>query len=149
MAIKGDQVVIADDINFRCAEVATKGMLLSYSSTAGYVEKTASALSTTDPAGILLTDVVNKDFGAVPQNHQKIETGLSGYVRLVKIGQVRTNHYATASSYVAGTKLYLGDAGIVRPLSAAEQANGDLPHVGHALGAADSDSYLRFWINLT
>lgn len=145
MALKPDRKVIADDINFRVAEVAEKGELLVYdTATAGYLKKDPQPqadASLQNVAGMLMIDVVNKDFGAVPQNFQKLETGLSGVVRILKVGEITTNNLDAASEWGAGSGVYLGRDGTIHSVASGTR-------LGTALGAQDSDGYVRIWLSV-
>lgn len=157
MALKPRRNVMVDDINFRCASVAEKGFLVCYSSTAGYVEAVATAISGKKVAGMLLLDVVNKatpsnlslgeDTGWTDRekNVNKLETYQSGVVRLAKVGEIRTNALNPAdwASFAQGDKLYLSGSG---KLSNSQAAGAEL--VGHAMSARDSDGYLTVFLNL-
>jgi hypothetical protein len=150
MALKPDQKIIADDINFRVGEVEEKGIVVCYASTAEYVEKK------TDPsgakvAGLLMVDVRNRDVRdslgvtAITRNYSKIEVPQSGVVRLVRIGMLRTNDVKDGDTFAQGNKLYIAGSG---KLSNA-QISSDHEEVGHALGAKDSDGYVRIWLNIS
>lgn len=163
MALKPHQRVIAEDINFKCNNVAPKGVLLVYSSTAGQVERPPlNNVGTASPsgkkvAGVLMIDVVNKNLpskfiltgdpvGTVDgvRNFSKLETHVSGVVRLMKVGELLTNNVDN-EAFAAGDKLYITNSGAFSKTQ--DSANHE--RVGTALAAKDSDGYLKVWVNIT
>jgi len=151
MALKRKHKEVVDDINFKMAVVAEKGMPVIYdTANAGFVKKSGATLTVKDKcAGILMIDVVNKDFGAVPQNFQKLETGLSGYVRLAKLGELSTDNLAAGAQFGAGSGVYLDINSTLRdkPVSGFADDPAGL-RLGTALGAVDADGFLEVYFDI-
>jgi hypothetical protein len=142
MAIKRKRKIPVDDINFRLAEVATKGQLVTYdTSNDGYVRVPASVAFDDKVAGLLMIDVVDKDFNAVPENRQRLETGLSGVVRLAKVGEIATNRVAAGAVFGPGSGVYLADGGLITNVSTNEQ-------VGTALAEEDADGFVEIYLDI-
>jgi len=161
MALKAPhRKVIADDLNFRCNNAASEGMVVCYSSTAGQVEKSTSADSK-KVAGLLMTNVeargmpldlplLGDDTGTadLPRNYNKNVTYVSGYVRMLKIGEVETDQIVSGDTPAAGSVAYIGAAGkLSTSISGATLIHRAV--VGHWLGAKDSNSFAKVWINIT
>lgn len=164
MALKPHLKVIADDINFKCNATASKGYLAIYDDTAGQVHVPTSNLVTGEPsgsdvAGVLLQDVVNRGVGSLvglvgdqlgtytPYNGRlsphKEEVPVSGYVRLLKIGECETNALDSADTFTNGQDLYITQLG-----KFSNTADTDHQWVGRALGAKGSDGYLKVYVNI-
>lgn len=153
MAIKRKRKVEVTDINYKMAAVAEKGQVLVYDTVnAGFVKLSASLTTTDKAAGVLMIDVVNKDFNALPQNFQKLETGLSGYVELLKQGELATDKRASGQDGVfgPGSGVYLATDGNVRnkPASGFADDHAGL-RLGTALEATDADGFVNVYWNIT
>lgn len=148
MALKRKRKIKVDDINFKLAEVASKGVLCVYDqANAGFVKiaaSTSGVLPAEKVAGVLLIDVVNKDFNAQPVNFQKLETGLSGFVRLARQGELGTDQTATGAVFGAGSGVYLHDAGKISNV----QMSSSNERVGTALGAIDSNGFVEVYFDI-
>lgn len=157
MALKAPhQKITHDDINFRCNEVATAGRLVVYSSVAGQVALASAQPTDLDvPAGLLLQNVVNRsvpgnlpglgdDTGTtdLPRNLNRNQTNVSGVVRLLKIGETQTDQ-VDDSPIGAGSGLYVGTNGKLSSISASGRQK-----IGVAMGAADSDGFVKVFINI-
>lgn len=151
--LKRKRDVRVQDINFKLAAVTERGTVVIYDTVnAGFVKKTAGTLTVTDKAaGVLLIDVVNDDFGAVPENHQKLEVGLSGYVPLCKQGELVINTLAAgeAGNFGPGSGVYLDINGLVRnkPVSGFADDHAGL-RLGTALSSVDSDGYVQIYFDI-
>lgn len=149
MALKPDQKIIADDINLKCASAQTKGVLMCFSSTAGYVEKKSNP-SGAKIAGVLMVDVRNRDVRDVlgktstVRNYSKNEVPISGVLRLCRIGELLTNDVDASDTFAQGDELYVTSNGQFSKV----QDNSGCEKVGHAIAAKDSDGYLRVWVNV-
>lgn len=149
MALGVHQKIIADDINFVCDNVAAKGCLVSFTANDGHVKKSNDVADKV--AGLLLIDVVagihpsninlNEETGTINQsrNFQKLQTHVSGVVRLLKIGECVTN--AVSGTINCGDVLKNAAGGTLR-------VGGGGQTVGHALSDKDSDGYVKVWINI-
>lgn len=150
MALKPDQKVIADDINFKMAAAQEKGILVCYSSTAGFVEKKSDP-SGQKVAGLLMVDVRNRDVRdslgrtSTTRNYSKNEVPISGKVRLARVGEFQTDDVDSADTFAAGDDLYITSNG---QFSKVKDNSGIEGPIGHALGAKDSDGYVRIFLNI-
>lgn len=146
---------IVDDINFRASEVLTDGQLVTYSSTAGFVE--APDASGDRIAGLLMEAVVNRsvpgllpvtgdtDTGTtlLPRNLNARQTYVSGVCRLAVKGEIETDQVTSGEVYAAGQVLYSAGNGRV---SNVPQPGAII--VGRALGALSSTGYLRLFLDI-
>lgn len=145
---------IVDDINFRAAEVLTDGQLVTYSSTAGFVE--GPSASGDAIAGMLMEAVVNRsvpgllpvtgdDTGTtlLPRNLNARQTYVSGVVRLATKGEIETDQVTSGETYAAGETLYSAGNGRV---SNVPQPGATI--VGRALGALNSDGQLKLFLDI-
>lgn len=149
MALKPDNIIIADDVHFKCATAQTKGVLMCFSSTTGYVEKKTDP-SGSKVAGVLLVDVRNREVRdtlgttTAARNANKNEVPISGVLRLCRVGELLTSDVVSGQTPTQGQKLYVGANGQFSNT----QLSSDHEHVGHVLEAKDSDGYLRVWVNI-
>jgi len=143
MALKRKRKIVTDDINFKLAAVAVKGLLVTYdTATDGFVRVPGSSPAFDDKvAGMLMFDVVDKDFNAVPVNFQKLETGLSGFVRLAKEGEIGTDQVVSGDSFGPGSGVYLGADGQITTASTNER-------VGTAITGADDDGFVEIYLDI-
>jgi hypothetical protein len=154
MALLRNRKIEVDDINFKMAEVASKGMLVTHDTANPdfvQVQASVSGVIGTKVAGMLMMDVVDKDFNAVPVNFQRLETGLSGLVRLAKLGEIGTDQIAAGSLdpsgvpvFGPGSGVYLADAGLITHVQDSTQNE----RIGTALAAADSNNFVRIYLNV-
>lgn len=145
MALKRKRKVQVDDINFKMQEVAVKGLLVTYDLTnAGFVRVPTTLAVTDKVAGVLMIDVVNKDFNAQPVNFQKLETGFSGFVRLAREGELGTDQTAASAVFGAGSGVYVADGGKVSNVP--DATLNEL--VGTALGPIDSNGFVEIYFDI-
>lgn len=160
MALKPDNKIVVDDINFRCASVSEKGFLVTFNTSTGLVEKLTSSPSGKKVAGMLLMDVVTRgmpenavvlgeDTGTMDQplpNRNRLETHVSGVVRLAKLGELYTNAINPTdwANIVVGDKLYVTASG---KLSRTKVSSGH-ELVATALSVVDTDHYLKIYLNI-
>lgn len=150
MALKPERNVIAYDVNHKLGAAQEKGVLVCYSSTAGYVEVAADP-SGKKVAGVLMVDVRNRDvrdtLGTTTntRNYGKNEEPISGVVTLAKVGEIMTDDVDASDTFSAGDSLYITDSGVFSKV----RDNSGCEKVGHAIEAKDSDGYLRVWLNIT
>ena len=143
MALRRKRKVKIDDINFKLATVAVQGLLVTYdTATDGFVRVPGASPSFDDKvAGMLMIATVNKDFNAVPVNFQKLETGLSGHVRLAKQGEIGTDQVAAGAGFGPGSGVFLGANGTVTNVSTNER-------VGTALSAVDANGFVDIYLRV-
>lgn len=170
MALKPHLKVIADDINNICTALASKGYLAIYDTTAGAagagkVHVPTSTVGIGEPsgkgvAGVLLQDVVNRavpslqgltgdpigtvDANQASLNLNKNETHVSGYVRLLKVGECVTNALDASDTFANGDNLYITQLG--KFSRSADSTSHQW--VGRSLGIKDSDGYLKVFVNI-
>ncbi len=145
MALKRKRKVKVDDINFKLAEVAVKGVLVTYDTVNDGFVRIPTTLALGDKvAGVLMIDVVNKDFNAVPVNFQKLETGLSGLVRLARQGELGTDQTGAGAVFGAGSGVFVNDLGLVHSVADATVNE----RVGTALGAIDANGFVEVYFDI-
>lgn len=147
MALKRKRKPQIDDINFKLDAVAVKGQIVTYNNTkVGFVQIQAavSGVIGTKAHGMLVFDVVNKDFGAVPVNFQKLETGISGFVPVFRVGEVGTDQVAVGAVFGAGSGVFLADSGNITNVQDSVQNE----RVGTALAAVDDDGFVELFLHI-
>jgi len=149
MALKRKRKIKTDDLNFKLAQVAVKGVLVTYDAvTDGFVKLDAAIASpsfTPDKVvGMLMFDVVDRDFNALPVNFQKLETGLSGFVRLAKEGEIGTDQLDAGAVFGPGSGVFLGANGTIA--TATVSPSGE--RVGTALASVDSDGFVEIYLDI-
>jgi hypothetical protein len=160
MALKQTlQKVTTDDILFRAKNAAAAGTLMSYSTTAGYVEKISGSpvAGVTKAAGVLLINVedraipsnltlIGDDTGTVdlPRNFNRNVTYTSGVVRLLRIGTCETDQVDASAAFGQGSGVYLGDDGL---FTTTVPSGVTLERVGTAL-SGKRDDYVRVFVNI-
>lgn len=147
MGLKRKRKPQIDDINFKLDEVAVKGQIVTYNNTkTGFVKIQAavSGVIGTKAHGMLVFDVVDKDFGAVPVNFQRLETGISGFVPVYRVGEVGTDQVKVNSVFGAGSGVFLADSGQITNVQDSVQNE----RVGTALAAADDDGFVEIFLHI-
>jgi hypothetical protein len=154
------------DLNFKMNEVAEKGLMVTYDVTnAGHVrlETSISGVVTNKVAGLLLTSVVNKDFNAIPVNRQLIETGLSGFVLLMKEGEIATDLVDSGALDASGVPLFgpgsgvfLADSGRISNVQFTAPGGSGNPRivvdgnerVGTAIASPDANNFVKLYLDI-
>lgn len=152
MALRGDRYEDATDITFFMATAQERGVIVVHSTTgsgAGLDQAealvavpTGQAPSTTNPAGLLLQDVVNLDLTRQHLNMHKDETQINSKVRIGRRGWWVTDQISGAP--VAGNTAYYTSLGLLTPTDP-----GSGPKVGRFLSKKDNDSFAKVEINIT
>jgi len=104
---------------------------------------TGQAPSGTNPAGLLLCDVVNIDLTRQHLNFYKDEVQLGSKVTLLRQGVVVTNVIDTGSTPTIGAKAYYNTTGQLTATNA-----GSAPQVGRFLSTKDADGYAKVEIKI-
>lgn len=104
---------------------------------------TGQAPSGTNPAGLLLCDVVNIDLTRQHLNFYKDEVQVNSKVTLLRHGVVVTNVIDTGDTPTIGAKAYYNNAG---QLTSTDPGSG--PQVGRFLATKDADGYAKVEINI-
>jgi hypothetical protein len=152
MALKPDRIEAYTDISYFMNTVAERGgVVVHLTSGSGVSMDDANAvvsyptgvLAGTNPAGVLLNDVVNLDLTRQHINWYRDEMQVGGKVTLLRQGQVTTNVVATGVSPTAGADAYYDANGKFTTVST------DSTKVGRFLGGKDSDGYVKVDINIT
>lgn len=94
------------------------------------------------PAGLLLSEVVNYDLTRQHLNQYKREVQVGGKVCLLRKGQVTVNTFETGYNPVPGDKLYFTTNGDINGTST------NSTQIGRAMTSKDSDGYARIEINI-
>ena len=144
--------LVHDLISFKMSEVASEGILTIYNtSKPGFVSVPVfpSGSTVEKCAGLLTSNVVNKDFSAIPENHQRPnEVGLSGQVRLILVGEVETDQVNAGDVPGQGSGAYITTGGLLT--TTATRALDGLPNerVGTFLNSQDANGLVRVWLNI-
>lgn len=149
MALKPDRVELLTDISFFMNTTATRGGVVSASSTgSGVAMDDANAVvayaanpSGAKPIGILLNDVVDLDLTRQHINWHKDEVQKGGKVTVLRQGQVTTN--LVAGTPTAGADAYVAASGNISTTQAAGAVK-----IGQFLSAVDADGYAKVSVNL-
>lgn len=152
MALRPDRHEQTTDISYFMNVTAERGLLVVHDSSgsgaamddsAAYVAvPTGQAPSTTNPAGLLLNDVVNIDQTRQHINWHKDEVQLGGKVCLLRRGWVVTDKISGTPT--GGNKAYYTSLGLFTPTDP-----GSGPSVGRFLSKKDVDGFAKVEINIT
>jgi len=153
MALKPDRIEAYTDISFFMNQEGERGGIVVHGGGLGglgasmddadAVVEYATSPSGTDPAGLLLNDVVNYDLTRQHINWHRDEVQLGGKVTLLRQGQVTTNLVVDGVVPSAGADAYYGVNGFLTTLST------NSVKVGRFLGGLDADGYVKIDINIT
>ena len=164
MALKGDRVEHLTDISyFKSDAVAERGLILVHNtggSGAAMDDSAAlvadAAAYTDQPAGLLLSEVVNIDLTRQHYNQHKDEMNLGGKVTLLRRGTVVTDQLS--GTPVIGEQAYFGlDGKLFTHGEAPAGATGIVvaghrtvtgDQVGRWLSVLDADGYAKVEINI-
>lgn len=160
MALGESRQVFHTDVSQSASGVAARGGLMSYDPVqAGnviYADATAVSGQLVQPAGMLLDDVEAINYMRNPEYRQRNVVPQGSVVGLVTDGELitdfiettRPDNGATVGTYAAGDKLYLADLGQISRFDGTQAGTGLRERVGTALGATDSDGFLKVRIDL-
>lgn len=151
MALKPDRVEAYTDISFFMNETGERGGVAVHSTAgsgsamddANAVVEYAADQSGTNPAGLLLCDVVDLDLTRQHINFHKDEVQKGSKVTLLRQGFVVTNMIVSGVTPSAGDPAYYGANGLLTTVST------NSTQVGRWLSAKDSDGYAKVDINIT
>jgi hypothetical protein len=151
MALKPDRVEAYTDISFFMNETGERGGVVVHSTAgsgaamddANAVVEYASDPSGTNPAGLLLCDVVDLDLTRQHINFYKDEVQKGSKVTLLRQGTVVTDVVATGLNISAGDVAYYGADGALTTSST------NSVQVGRFLSDYDADGYVKVDINIT
>jgi hypothetical protein len=151
MALKGDRLVIQEDISFFCNSVSTRGGIASIvtAGSGAALDQANAAVAYANnssgsyPIGMLMNDFVNYDLTKQHINFHKDETQIGGKANLMRKGWAVTSNYS--GSPTGGAKAYLGSSGVATPTQASALIN---PPVGQFLSSPDEDGYVKLEVNL-
>jgi len=151
MALKPDRVEAYTDISFFMNETGERGGVVVHSTAgsgaamddANAVVEYASDPSGTNPAGLLLCDVVDLDLTRQHINFYKDEVQKGSKVTLLRQGTVVTDVVATGLNISAGDVTYYGANGALTTSST------NSVQVGRFLSDYDADGYVKVDINIT
>ncbi len=140
-----------DTIGYYCNQVADRGRVMIYDTTAsglgGMDEANAYVIMPTSsggvPAGVLMNDVVDVNLSRYKLNEHKDEVQKNSKVRLAKVGMLVTNCVVAGVNPVAGSGAYFTTSG-----EFTMTAGGTHSLVGRFDSSKDSDGYCRVEINL-
>jgi len=151
MALKPDRVEAYTDISFFMNETGERGGIVVHS-TAGSgsamddsnaVVEYAADQSGTNPAGLLLCDVVDLDLTRQHINFHKDEVQKGSKVTLLRQGFVVTDMIVSGVSPTAGEPAYYGAEGLLTNVDT------NTTQVGRWLSQKDSEGYAKVDINIT
>ena len=151
MALKPDRVEAYTDISFFMNETGERGGVVVHSTAgsgsamddANAVVEYAANQSGTNPAGLLLNDVVDLDLTRQHINFHKDEVQKGSKVTLLRQGFVVTDVVATGLDISAGDPAYYGTNGALTTVST------NSVQVGRFLSDYDADGYVKVDINIT
>jgi hypothetical protein len=151
MALKPDRVEAYTDISFFMNETGERGGIVVHS-TAGSgsamddsnaVVEYAADQSGTNPAGLLLCDVVDLDLTRQHINFHKDEVQKGSKVTLLRQGFVVTDMIVSGVTPTAGEPAYYGAEGLLTNVDT------NSTQVGRWLSQKDSEGYAKVDINIT
>lgn len=150
MSLKKDRQIVETSIDFFMNEAATRGVIVVHSTSGSGVSlddtnakviTPGATVSGTDPAGLLLNDVVDIDLTRQHINFYKDEVIKGSKVTLLRKGTVSTSN--VSGTPTAGDSAYYNDAGEVTPVAVANSTK-----VGRFLSAKDADGYAKIDVNI-
>jgi len=150
MALKPDRIEAYTDISFFMNETGERGGIVVHVSggsgvsmdDANAVVEYAANQSGTNPAGLLLNDVVNLDLTRQHINWHRDEVQIGSKVTLLRQGQVTTN--VVSGTPTIGAAAYYGVDGVLTPTALVGSTK-----VGRFLSTLDADGYVKVDINIT
>jgi hypothetical protein len=154
MALKGDRIVIVDDISLTCESATARGVGLCYKTggsgvalgdKAGQADLYANPSGQT-PAGVLLNDVVNVDVTRYHMNFHKDETLISNRCVILKKGRITTDQISGTPT--VGNTAYLTTNGQFTPTVSSTGGLVATPKVGQFVGSKDEAGFACIDINL-
>lgn len=153
MALKGDRLVLAEDVSFYMNEAGNRGGIVCFSTvgSGAALDQSAALLtyaataSGNKPFGLLMNDNVNIDTTRQHINKHKNEMLKGGKAQVMTKGWVVTDQIASGITIAAGDPAYLAAAGRVTNVNTGAAAS---PLVGRFLSKADEDGYAKVEINL-
>ena len=163
MALKGDRYEAATDISFFMSAAATRGGIVSYSTSGSGVALDqgdavvayATVASGNVPLGLLLNDVVDIDQTRQHINFHQNEVQLGGKVTVLTDGWVVTSSVSAVGTIKAGDAAYMGANGVltdsqVNLVNVGDPSGGNSAHppVGEFMSSIDEDGYYKVRINL-
>jgi hypothetical protein len=150
MALRPDRNEFLTDLSFFMNETAERGIIVVHD-TGGSgaamddanatVKIPSDGVSGTNPAGLLLNDVVNLDLTRQHINFAKDEMQQGGKVLLLRIGTVVTDQ--VSGTPTIGADAYYNLAGSV---SATDPGNSTV--IGRFLSLKDADGYAKVSVNI-
>jgi len=151
MALKPDRVEAYTDVSFFMNEVGERGGIVVHSTAgsgaamddANAVVEYAADQSGTNPAGLLLCDVVDLDLTRQHINFHKDEVQKGSKVTLLRQGFVVTDMIVSGVSPTAGEPAYYGAEGLLTNVDT------NSTQVGRWLSEKDSEGYAKVDINIT
>lgn len=154
MALKGDRVVVAQDISWFMNEAAIRGGIVSVSTAGSGAGMDQSAQLATYkanssgavPLGVLFNDMVDIDVTRTHVNHHKDEVLKGNKVTIMMIGQVVTNSLLSGITVSAGDKAYLSSSGSITNVNHGATTT---PLVGKFMTKKDENGFARVWVNIT
>lgn len=154
MALKGTYTVMpgGDTVRYFMNVASERGLIVIHTGagsgdnldqSASYVAvPTGQAVSSTKPAGLLVSEVVNYDLTRQHLNQHKDEVQVGSKVTIVRHGEVVTD--MISGTPTEGASAYYDTAGLITPT----QASGALA-VGRFMSAKDVDGFATVEINIT
>jgi hypothetical protein len=159
MALKPDRIEAYTDISFFMNDTAERGGIVVHVTTGSgvsmddagaVVEYPRVSASGTEPAGLLLNDVVDYDLTRQHINWHRDEVQVGSKVTLLRQGQVTTNVIESGVTPVAGDNAYYALNGELTTSGSPTVAVAtDTVKVGRFLSGLDSDGYAKVDINIT
>ena len=151
MALKGDRLIVSEEVTFSMNEVAEKGGPVCLSTGgSGAALDSSSALVTysNSPSGKLVVGILGADMVNINQTRQKInshknEVQKGGKVNLFTEGWVLTDRLANGVSPSAGDEAFATTGGLFT-----NTGSGGGAKVGHFMSSKDEDGYLKVWFSL-
>jgi hypothetical protein len=154
MVLKPNRHVAVTDISFFMNTTGNRGRVVVHSTSGSgiamdqsnaVVASPGASASGTQPAGLLLNDVVNYDLTRQHLNQHRDEVQLGSKVTLLRQGWVVTNNIT--GTVTAGQSAYYTVGGMLTATNPAD--SGDWPAaVGRFLSSADADGYAKVEINV-
>ncbi len=155
MALKPDRHESRTDLSYFMNATAERGLIVIHNTggsgaamdTANATVAVPTVASGTNPAGLLLNDVVNLDLTRQHINQHQDEVQQGSKVLVLREGFVVTNQ--VSGTPTVGAPAYYANDGRVTPTAPSDDLlTDDLYRIGRFLGVTDSDGYVKVEIHI-
>lgn len=147
MALGPNRQVFQTTIDYAVNAAAERGIILSYSATAGQATADADG-SGASPIGILLTDVESLNFDRHPEYLQRDVSDVGSVVAIANKGVFDTDQVVAGQTPAQGNTAYLHPNGQVGTTQLNDGVGNTSPIVGVFRSSLDANGFVRLLVDL-